>query len=332
MMKEKIKAFCESIGLDTLGFIPCRRFDELENFYKERYNKGLQNEFEEKDLKKRIAPHHYMKEGKTIISIAFPYYQIEDDAGYANGFSVYTKRVDYHRVVKKYLDEIIDYLQSLGGQALGFVDSNTLPERYIAYLAGLGFIGRNNMLITPKYGSYVFLGEIITDLEIDCQEVRSFEEVSRYKECGSCENCICACPTKSIHKKQINPNICLSYLTQKKELTPQEIKLLKGNVFGCDFCQRPCPYNEQKEKGVLKAFETLAYMNEEAWVYATMDNAWFKEKISATSCGWRGKNVIRRNAIIRLYEQGIDVSGLRGDSPYINGYIDQLLNRLNSKI
>ena len=333
MLKEKIEEFCKSIGLDTIGFIPCRMFEELVSFYEDRKLKKLENEFEEHDISKRINPKHYMEDGKCIISIAFPYYH--ESSKVENGFSIYTKRLDYHRVVKKYLDEIVQYIESLGGKALSFVDSNTLPERYIAYLAGIGFIGRNNMIITKKYGSYVFLGEIITDLEIDCSDQRSFKEISLYKECDDCKNCIQECPTKSINNNRINPNICLSYITQKKEITEKEIMLLKGNVFGCDFCQLACPYNEHTVTNVLKEFETLEDMNDETEVYATMNQRYFKEKISITSCGWRGKNVIKRNAIIRLSQkQCIDIEKYKGDSDYLNEYIEKLksLKRLNGKI
>lgn len=324
MLRQKIEAFCNSIGLDCIGFIPCRRFDELQSFYEDRKRLKLQNEFEEKEIEKRINPNHYMEEGKTIISIAFPYYHEEGEESKDNGFSIYTKRLDYHRIVKKYLGEIATFIESLGGCALTFVDSNTLPERYIAYLAGVGFIGRNNMIITERYGSYVFLGEIITDLEIVCKDQRHFEEIKEYKECHFCEQCIKECPTKSINKHRCNPNICLSYFTQKKELSDKEMKLLKGNIFGCDFCQLKCPYNEGVEINVLKEFVTLSYMNETPDVYASMDNAYFKEKISHTSCGWRGKNVIRRNALIHLAHKGENISEYRGESSYINDYIDRL--------
>lgn len=382
MVKQKIEDFCKTLGLDTIGFIPCRNFEELRDFYCYRKENNLQNEFEEKDIEKRINPNLSMEEGKTIISIAFPYYHNNDEesgiekyeetmsdeasngevtkgeasnhetskdeatnhkevnlevknpgeANYQqdysnenNGFSIYTKRSDYHRVVNSYLSKICEYIESLGGKAKSFVDSNSLPERYIAYLAGIGFIGRNNMIITKKYGTYVFLGEIITDLEIECSDKRSFEEISEYKECIACERCIKECPTKSINKTKINPNICLSYITQKKEISDKEIKLLKGNVFGCDFCQLKCPYNENVETNVLKEFETLEYMNDDVSTFAAMDNKFFKEKISGTSCGWRGKNVIRRNAIIHMQNKGFDISKYRGDSEYINAYINRML-------
>ena len=233
MFKEKIKAFCEALGLDTIGFTKCRSFEELRDFYTYRKENNLENEFEEKDIEKRINPNIYLKEGKTIISIAFPYcnsYDIDSDN---NGFSIYTKRYDYHRVVKKYLNEVCAYIETLGGKAVSFVDSNSLPERYIAYLCGIGFIGKNNMIITKRYGSYVFLGEIITDLDIETEMKRNFTMVSHHKECGECDICLRECPTKSINKAKVNPNICLSYMTQKKELNNKEIKLLKvkGNIF-----------------------------------------------------------------------------------------------------
>ena len=328
-MEQQIRTFCETLGIDTMGFMPCRRLDELVPFYRKREERNLQNEFEAKDIEMRVNPLHYMPEGKTIISIAFPYHHQEQEV--LNGFSTYTKRPDYHRVVKSYLDQIKAFIETLGGKAVTFVDSNTLPERYIAYLAGVGFIGKNNMLITEKYGSYVFLGEIITDLEVNGKNQRTQAEMLAHKECGSCERCLKECPTKSINSFQCNPNICLSYLTQKKQLNEKEIKLLKGNIFGCDYCQLQCPYNLNAVSSPLEAFKILDFMEEQAEVYAGMDNAFFKEKLSGTSCGWRGKNVIKRNALIRLNYEGKEVNSFKGDSPYINAYIEKIseINRPN---
>lgn len=324
MIRQQIEDFCKSIGLDTIGFIPCRTFEELRTFYEVRKQSNLQNEFEEQDIEKRINPNRYMEDAKTIVSIAFPYCDLENPKDTKNGFSIYTQRLDYHKVVKSYLDQIAEYIQSLGGKAIGFVDSNALPERYIAYLAGIGFIGKNNMLITKKYGSYVFLGEMLIDLDIDCEDTSTFEALQNYSACGACEACIKACPTKAINNKRRNPNICLSYITQKKDLTSEEINLLKGNLFGCDSCQSSCPCNEQIEVSSLQEFKTLGYMQENVTCYAQMNNQYFKEKISKTSCGWRGKNVIKRNAIIAMKYEGKSIENLKGDSPYINHYIEKL--------
>lgn len=323
MSKEKIVEYCNSIGLDTVGFIKCRVFEELREFYLERKEKSLENEFEERDIEKRINPNVYMEDGKTIISIAFPYHMGEVNID--NGFSIYTKGYDYHRVVKSYLDKVCTYINELGGNAIPLVDSNSLPERYIGYLAGIGIIGKNNMLITKQYGSYVFLGEIITDLEIECEDSGTFEEIMKYEGCNSCNICIENCPTKSIMEGRKNPNICSSYITQKKELSVVDYKLIKNRIFGCDICQNTCPYNKKIEFSKLEEFTPLEFMNSgDISFYANLNNKDFKEKLSKTSCGWRGKNVIRRNAIIRLYNEGEDIEKYKGDSPMINSCIEEV--------
>ena len=323
MIKRKIEEYCSTLGLNNIGFIKCRRFDELEEFFMKRKELGLENEFEENELEKRLNPKVYMEEGKTIITIAFPY--IWDNSNNENGFSKYTKGYDYHKVVKSYLDNICEYISSLNGSAIPLVDSNSLPERYIAYLGGVGFIGRNNMIITKEYGSYVFLGEIITDLDIECGDANIFKEISTYKQCGECKKCIENCPTKSISLKRINPNICSSYITQKKDLSKTDIKLIKGKVFGCDICQDVCPYNQNVKESNIEMFKPLEFMDDDIKVYADINNKFFKESIARTSCGWRGKNVIKRNAIIKLYEQGENISIYRGKSPYIDEYIDKII-------
>lgn len=325
MQKDKIEEYCKSLGLDTIGFIKCRRFEEIKSFYEVRKEMNLQNEFEEDDIEKRINPNWYMEKGKTIISIAFPY--LYEDSDSENGFSKYTKGHDYHKVVKSYLDKICEYINSLGGEAIGFVDSNTLPERYIAYLAGIGFIGRNNMIITKKYGSYVFLGEIITDLNIECNDKRVFKDVAKYSECKECIKCIEKCPTKSINTIKINPNICTSYITQKKDISDVEIKLLKGKIFGCDICQDNCPYNSEIIYSEIELFKPLDFMNSsDNNCYAEINNKFFKENISRTSCGWRGKNVIKRNAVIKLHNDEKNINNFKGNSPYIDEYVNRLLN------
>jgi epoxyqueuosine reductase len=208
-IKSKLLEYCVSIGLDKVGFCRCRNFNELKSIYEYRKDKGYFNEFEEEDIEKKLNPFIYMKEGKTIISIAFPY-NFLDSNSYLTSFSKYCLGEDYHKVISFYLQDICSFIKKLGGRAEYFVDSNSLPETYIASLAGIGFIGKNNLLITEEYGSYVFLGEIITNLSIE-------ESIKKEESCMDCNLCLKACPTSSIGNK--NHNTCLSYLTQKKELS-----------------------------------------------------------------------------------------------------------------
>ena len=126
-LKEEVLSYCNRLGLTNIGFIRCRKFSELEDFYENRKKLNVQNEFEEEDIQKRINPNHYMEEGKTIISIAFPY--LHDQEYFDNGFSLYTRGNDYHRVLKDYLDKICEFIILRSGKAISFVDSNTLPER-----------------------------------------------------------------------------------------------------------------------------------------------------------------------------------------------------------
>lgn len=326
-MKEEIIAYCSQLGLENVGFVKCRKFNELKVFYEERKNENRENEFEESDIDKRINPNHYMEEGKTIISIAFPYSHGSDNNN--TGFSLYTRGEDYHKVVRKYLDSICDFIKGKGGLAQGFVDSNTLPERYIAALAGVGFIGKNNLLITKEYGSYVFLGEIITDLEIYEEDKVSFDEIFNFKDCGECEICYRECPTKSINRNTKNPNICLSYLTQKKELKDWEINALNGRIFGCDSCQLECPFNKGKKESFIEEFKPLEFIKKDNTDFIlNMGNKDFKDTYKKTSCGWRGKNVLKRNALIRkkLYENK-DISEFKAESQYLEEFKNKLIQK-----
>lgn len=318
--KKSIIEFCNNLGIDTIGFCECRVFEELRPFFENRKIKSLENEFEEKDIEKRINPKLQLESGETIISLGFPYLYDFDkhDSIY---FSKYTWGKDYHLVISNYLKRVCEHIEALGGKAVYFVDSNPLPERYIAYLSGIGFIGKNNMLITEKYGSYVFLGEIITDIKIDPDKPIK-------QKCGECTLCFGSCPTKSINKAGSVPNICLSYITQKKEIDDSFFNKLDGRIFGCDSCQNVCPYNKKIEKSNILELKPYKHMKEislNELIY--IDNTIFKEKYKMTSCGWRGKNILQRNALINLakLKGNLDIELKLIKSPYVIDYYHRLL-------
>lgn len=322
--KQAIIEFAKSLSIDTIGFTECRVFEELREWFEYRKNRGLFNEFEEEDIEKKINPGLLLEGGKTIISIAFPYYYGEDKGD--NLFSIYTKGEDYHKIVIDYLNKICEFINKLGGTSIALVDSNPLPERYIASLCGIGFIGKNNTLITNKYGSYVFLGEIITDLALEPDE-------PNYNNCFGCNLCMKKCPTSVIIEdgKNFNSKRCLSYLTQKKHLDNEEITLIKGKVFGCDECQKFCPHNKDISISSIKEFEPKGYMNEvNLSELILLNNAEFKEKYKKHSCGWRGKNILIRNGLINYYYKNKtdkDEILKKVTSPYIKEYYDRLFNR-----
>ena len=323
--KQAIIEFAKSLSIDTIGFTECRVFEELRPWFEYRKNNNLFNEFEEQDIEKKINPRLLMEEGRSIISIAFPYYYGDDCK--ENYFSIYTKGMDYHRVVMSYLNKICDFIKDLGGIGIPFVDSNPLPERYIATLCGIGFVGKNNTLITKKYGSYVFLGEIITSLELE-------PDKPNYDQCIGCNVCMEKCPTNVIIKdgENFTSKKCVSYLTQKKELDNDEITLIDGRIFGCDTCQKFCPHNNQILTSTIKEFEPRTYMNDiDLNELISLNNAEFKEKYKNHSCGWRGKNILIRNSLINYYlkyKKDQDDILKKITSPYIKEYYERLFYRL----
>jgi epoxyqueuosine reductase len=322
-LKDKIINYCKSLGLDTIGFTKCRVFEESREFFEERSTKGLQNEFEEKNINRRVDPSILHSGGKTIISIAFPYLFDRENSNGAY-FSLYTRGRDYHYTASEYLKKICSFIEGLGGRTQYFVDSNALPERYIALLAGVGFIGKNNMLITKKYGSYVFLSEIIMDLELESDSPLE-------NGCGECSLCMKACPAGALGTNR-SCSDCLSYITQKKHISDEEILKFKGRLFGCDTCQLVCPYNKTAESSKLEEFMPFNYMsNVDLKEIAVMSSSIFKEKYGLTSCGWRGRNVLQRNALINLThvygpESLREIKIYNINSPYVKDYYHRLLN------
>ncbi|WP_125153409.1 tRNA epoxyqueuosine(34) reductase QueG [Clostridium rectalis] len=319
-LKRKIIKYCTTLGLDTVGFTKCRKLVELEKLLLYRKDKGLENEFEEKNIEKRINPNMYFYGGKAIISIAFPYIFTNSINKKNMYFSKYTLGMDYHRVVSNYLNKICIYIQSIGGRAKYFVDSNALPERYIANLCGIGFIGKNNMLITKKYGSYVFLGEIITDIDLE-------EDKKIYCKCGTCKLCIDKCPTKAINTNTCNTNICLSYITQRKNIEDIWFDKFNGRIFGCDTCQNICPYNREVSYSNINDFTPYDFMeNIDVDELIRMDNKSFKNKYAKTSCGWRGKNILIRNALINKISK--DKVNTTENKPFKSEYLNDYYSRL----
>lgn len=209
---------------------------------------------------------------KTVIMCAFPYKVSEEKP---INISRYAAVKDYHEIVGKYLSLASIRLKEKfpNNNFEWFVDNSPIPEVYAAALSGIGVRGDNNLLITPKYGSWVFLGEIVTDIEIKTE--------NKYSECLHCGKCSSACPKK---KCEIE---CLSEISQKKrELTEMERNALKENniLWGCDICADVCPMNKNV---LIKPLPDFILEYRERYVP--------NEEISGRAYAWRGEKVILRN-------------------------------------
>lgn len=296
-----IKEYASALGFDLCGITTADPFEELADFLRERQERGWQSEFEFKDTAQRINPRLVLPTARSIIALgkAFPSCgEKRDERGFWGKIARCGWGEDYHRVFRRLLTALGEFLQkNLGAQStLAMVDTGPLLERAVAVRAGLGWYGKNCSLISPSFGSFVALGEILVDVELPPDESIS-------ERCGECRRCLLACPTGALTAPyRVNPNLCLSYLTQTKGFIPPQYRKLMGNrIYGCDTCQEVCPHNEGRGTSSQVPFSQTVLSAEEL---LSLSQKQFQQKYGTRSFAWRGKNVLLRNALIALGNQG----------------------------
>lgn len=264
-LKTQIESFAKSLGFDLVGFtipkIAPSQIKTYKNWLKKNHNANMK-------YMEKTSPRKNLKEilpnAASVIVLAKNYYYDQNPLkrGHAR-VARYAYGRDYHKTIKKKLIELEKFIQSLKPskiQTKSYVDTGPILERALAQQAGLGAIGKNSCLITKKFGTWIFLAEIITDLELlDKKNIAQEEKLSPgtllkpFPLCGTCTRCIDACPTKAI----IAPGIidarrCISYLTieHKGKIPPPLAKIIKEKklLFGCDICQEACPHNQARQK------------------------------------------------------------------------------------
>ncbi len=282
-LNDEIVKLSNKLDIDLIGFCKLEYFEDLEIILKEKERSGYKTSFEVGDIDSKTFKN---SEYKSAIVIGIPYSKLnvknrKKDEVYFSSVAVGT---DYHIILKDKLKFISDYLIDNGYKSYIGVDNNIYNERFLAYKAGIGFLGKNGMIINEKYGSFIYIGIILTDALFKYSNPLN-------KKCYECNKCIDACPTKSIKDNYINGQKCLSYLTQKRNLSSDEEKYINECVYGCDICQNVCPYNKnvnEIEAEFVNAHEFLNMSKEE-----------YIDKYKNSSSFWRGKKIIDRN--INLY-------------------------------
>ncbi|MCW3805060.1 tRNA epoxyqueuosine(34) reductase QueG [Plebeiibacterium marinum] len=264
LIEQKVK----KLGFDACGFTPASELFEDKVYLQKWLNEGMHADmhYMENHLEKRCDATKLVDGAKTVIVLLSNYYPAEvQDGKYV--ISKYAYGEDYHFVIKDKLKELFDYIKAdLYPQLEGrmFVDSAPVLERSLAVRAGLGWIGKNSNLINKELGSFVFISELIVNLEIP-----SGKEINN--ACGNCSRCIDACPTKAIlSPRVVDARKCISYLTiENKGDIPEEFSgLLQNRIYGCDICQDVCPWNNKvvphKEERFLPKTNFLK-LTEEEW-------------------------------------------------------------------
>lgn len=225
----------------------------------------------------------------SAIVCLFPYHVPHEGP---TNLSRYTWATDYHLVVADYLQRLVDELKTTAPDASFSIhcDTSPLADRYMAYLAGLGFYGKNKCFINPTWGSYIVIGTVLTTLEFE-------PNTPMTDTCMGCNRCITSCLGQCLDGNAFNYATCKSYLTQKKgDLTNDEQAIIRKSplLFGCDVCQEVCPHNKDLPTTPIIEFQSIEpYVDVEE--LESMTNKEFKAKHGHRAFSWRGKKILIRN-------------------------------------
>jgi epoxyqueuosine reductase len=334
--------YAASIGIDKIGFTSVSPFHELKNRLIRQQELGYASGFEESNIEKRVHPKMLLEESSSIISIAIAYPSKMKDApqsvkGARRGiFARASWGIDYHTVLREKLALLELYILTHipDAKLRSMVDTGELSDRAVAERAGIGWSAKNCSIITPEFGSYVYLGEMITSIPFAPSE--QMEE-----QCGDCRLCLDVCPTGAlIQGGQLNAQRCIAFITQTKTMVPDEFRTKIGNrIYGCDTCQTVCPKNKGKANLHQESFKPDPELVKPLLLpLLKMTNRTFKETYGHMSGAWRGKNPIQRNAIIALAhfkeQEAVPtlIDLMQNDArPVIRGTAAWAIGKINSK-
>ncbi len=286
------------LGFSACGFAKAGPLPEdkqrLDNWLQQGYNGSMQ--YMENHFEKRTDPTKLVEGARSVVSLLLNYYTAkrQEDPN-APVLSKYAYGTDYHFVMKEKMKSLLTFMETHFGQVSGrvFVDSAPVLDRAWARTAGLGWIGKNSNLINRELGSFVFIGEIITDLEME------YNKVPENDFCGACSLCIESCPTDAIlPNRTIDSNRCISYLTiENREEIPGEFKgKMENRAFGCDICQDVCPWNRRAIQHTIKEFEPRPDMLEMAKAdWEELDSPTFNVLFKRSAVKRAGFNGLKRN-------------------------------------
>jgi epoxyqueuosine reductase len=314
-----VKEKALELGFDLVGITHATALEEGE---REVFERWLQSDYAgqmrymHRNLDKRIDPRKLLDGAKSVIVVGLNYKLPKQVTATSETNELfgrvarYAQYEDYHTFFKQLLHHLGDFLQENTGDETRYkvcVDSVPLAERAFAVRAGLGFIGKNHMLINPELGPEILLGEIITDLELESDEPVQLD-------CAGCDKCIKACPTGALRADgQFDARRCISYLTiEYSGQIEEELSCRIGNrLFGCDECVLSCPYQHKAplcKNHSLKHYsdraalglDAVENMSEEEFVYRFSDSPFFRPAFGSEAQARRGLEVLKRNGRICL--------------------------------
>jgi epoxyqueuosine reductase len=341
-IKERVTRIARELGAGDVRVAPAFVDDASRSRMVAAFERGDFETWRYGDAYARSAtdPRELLDGARSVICIAWPYATPNPYTQHplTGRVSNYAWSSDYHRRVRGLLDTVARAIDEAAGAAVTAVacDTRPLAERAFAARAGLGWVGKHTNLISPGLGSFVFLGEIVTTLELP------FDQPLR-KSCGACVRCIDVCPTRALRGDYtIDASRCISDLTQRTDAIPRELRPLVGTwVWGCDLCQLACPPTQRAGMTGTRDRGNEPYDLQSAMPSLVrllhLRSGEFRRRYGKTAMGWRGGAILRRNAAVALGNT-LDrstvpalESALHDDPhPLVRGHVAWALGRIGS--
>jgi epoxyqueuosine reductase len=306
-----VKARGKQLGFAHIGVAPATTLTDdyahYESFVDTNMHGSMQYLAQNREARRTLWTDHVLNNAQSIVVCAVNYRTAEpDDAGFVDGrIARYARGADYHNFVRRKLRKLAAFIrQEFGGSARPMIDTAPVLERAWARRAGVGFVGKNGMLIVPGLGSYVLLGEVVTTTQLAA-------DLPMESRCGQCTLCLSACPTAAFAKPYVlDARKCIAYLTiESAEAPPVALRSGIGDrVFGCDHCQDVCPYNHGAAAQRVSEFAQFALLDRfrTASVDAllTLTQSECEQLVASTPLSRPGPDGLARNAAIVLGNKG----------------------------
>jgi epoxyqueuosine reductase len=312
MTVDELRSLADELGLDVVGAAPAAPYEETERHIRERRARGLFGSMRFTMARPEVSchPETLLERARTVVSAALCYYAPAPEPGTGEGRLPRYAWRDNYALLRERLDELG---RRLGGDYRVLVDANQHVDRAGAERSGVGFIGKNTMLITRTHGSWVVLGTLVTEVELEATAPVA-------AGCGTCTLCIDACPTGALDEPGVlDATRCLSYWTQTADDIPDDVMDALGDrVYGCDICQDVCPWNVGIEKrradaALDEADQPTASLAD--WL--TRDDRELVAELDRLFVPGNDARWLRRNALV-----AVGNVGSADDAPLVDAFLD----------
>jgi len=331
MQAAELTGLAEEVGLDAVGAAPASAYDETERHIRERRSRGLFADMRFTMARPEVSchPEKLLDGARTVVSAALCYWAEGGEVPAGHGRLPRYTWFDAYAVLRSRLEELG---RRIGGSYRVLVDSNQHVDREAAARSGVGFYGKNTMLITRRHGSWVVLGTLVTDVELEPTPPLD-------ADCGSCTLCIEACPTGALDEPGVlDATRCLSYWTQAGAAISEEYRRELGNqVYGCDICQDVCPWNrgvEKRRAGRTPPAGAEPHVSLADWLEASAEE--LARRYDRLFVPRNDSRYLRRNALVALGNTGGDRALAEryadGDDPLLREHAEWALARLEERV